>query len=242
MKSSSDAQLLPSPFLAWLTVALAGAAAPALAMLLLVNAPLAQIGGPILAVSLMGVGMIGAAAAGRLWIGVLFALLTGAGIILLARGLGMPALPHPFSTGLAILIASASFAARGTLFARASSSRGWWIAVSVVAGEAATVLIVFALPGLLPNWLLVLLPAQWATAAIQIALTGTGTRAASSVLIALAGTAATTTLVVLLWPRRWPYLLMFTAWLSFSALVWNRPVPPMHWTMPAASLAAAPMP
>ena len=241
MKSSSDAKLLPSTFLAWLTVALAGAAAPVLAVLL-VDAPLAPIGGPILAVSLMGVGMIGAAAAGRLWIGVLLALLTGAGLILFARALGIPALPHPFSTGLAMLIASASFAARGTLFSRASSSRGWWIAVSVVAGEAATVLIVFALPGLLPNWLLVLLPAQWASAAIQTALTGTGTRAASSVLFALAGTAATTTLVVLLWPRRWPYLLMFTAWLSFSALVWNWPVSPNPSMTPALPQPTAPTP
>lgn len=242
MKSSPDAKLLPSPFLAWLTVALAAAAAPVLAVLLLADAPLAPVGGPILAVSLMGVGMIGAAAAGRLWIGVLLALLTGAGLILFARMLGLPALPHPFSTGLAMLIASMSFAARGTLFACASSSRGWWIALSVVAGEAATVLIVFALPGLLPNWLLVLLPAQWASAAIQIALTGTGTRAASSVLIALAGTAATTLLVVLLWPRRWPYLLMFTAWLSFSSLVWNWPVSPNPSTTPTSPQTTAPTP
>jgi hypothetical protein len=228
MKPSTVPKPLPSPIWAWLTVALSGAAAPALAQ---VDAPetvtLAPVGGPILAVSLMAVGMIGAAAAGRLWIGVLLALLTGAGLILLARGLGMSALPHPFSTGLAMLIASMSFAARGTLFGRASSSRGWLIAVAVVAGEAATVLIVFALPGLLPNWFLVLLPAQWASAGIQTALTGTGTRAAGSVLIALAGTAATTLLVVVLWPRRWPYLLMFSAWLSFSALVWNWPVAPM---------------
>lgn len=242
MKSSSDATLLPSPLWAWLTVALSGAAAPALAMLLLVDTQLAPVGGPILAVGLMAVGMIGAAAAGRLWIGILLALLTGAGLILLARTLGMPALPHPFSTGLAMIVASASFAARGTLFARASSSRGWWIAVSVVAGEAATVLIVFALPGLLPNWLLVLLPAQWASAAIQTALTGTGTRAAGSVLLALAGTAATTLLVVVLWPRRWPYLLMFTAWLSFSALVWNWPVSPNPLPTPASPKTSVPTP
>lgn len=245
MKSSPDAQPLPSPFLAWLTAALAGAVAPALAMVLLVHAPapapLALVGGPILAVGLMAAGMIGAAIDGRLWIGVLLALLTGAGLILFARALGMPTLPHPFSTGLAMLIASISFAVRGTLFARASSSRGWWIAVSVVAGEAATVLIVVALPGMLPNWLLVLLPAQWASAAIQTALIGTGTRAASSVLFALAGTAAATLLVVLLWPRRWPYLLMFTAWLGFSALVWNRPVSPISWTAPASPQASAPM-
>ena len=211
-------------------------------MLLLVDvpapAPLALAGGPILAVGLMGVGMIAAAAAGRLWIGVLLALLTGAGLILLARALGMPRLPHPFSTGLAVLIASFSFAARGTLFARSAGEKGWWIAVFVVAGEAAILLTASAMPGALPNWLLVLLPAQWASTGIQTALTGTGTRAASSVLFALVGTAAATLLVARLWPRRWPYLVMFTAWLALSALVWHRPGPPM----PRADLAIAAAP
>ncbi len=218
-------------------VALAGVAAPALALLLLADAPapapLALVGGPIVAVGLMGVGMIGAAAAGRLWIGVLLALLTGAGLMLLARALGMPPLPHPFSTGLAVIIASFSFAARGTLFARSAGAKGWWIALFVVAGEAAMLLTASAMPGALPDWLLVLLPAQWASTAIQTALTGTGTRAASSALLALAGTAAATLLVARLWPRRWPYLVMFTAWIGLSALVWHRPGPPM----PRADLA-----
>ena len=124
MKSLSHAQPLAWPFLAWSAAALAGVAAPTLAMLILADAPapapLALAGGPILAVGLMGVGMIAAAAAGRLWIGVLLALLTGAGLIVLARALGMPPLPHPFSTGLAVIIASFSFAARGTLFARSA--------------------------------------------------------------------------------------------------------------------------
>lgn len=246
MKSLSHAQPLAWPFLAWLVVALAGIAAPTLAMVMLVDAPapapLALAGGPILAVGLMGVGMIGAAAAGRLWIGVLLALLTGAGLILLARMLGMPPLPHPFSTGLAIIIASFSFAARGTLFSRSAGdaeyNRGWWIAVFVVAGEAAMLLTALAMPGELPDWLLVLLPAQWACSAIETALTGTGTRAAVSALLALAGTAAATLLVARLWPRRWPYLVMFTAWLGLSALVWYRPVPPM----PRADLAIATAP
>ena len=39
-------------------------------------------------------------------------------------------------------------------------------------------------------------------------------------LIALAGTAATTLLAARLWLHRWPYLLMFTAWLGLSALVY----------------------
>ncbi len=239
MKSLSHAQPLSQPFLAWLAVALAGVAAPTLAMLILVDAPapapLALAGGPLLAVGIMGVGMIAAAAAGRLWIGVLFALVTAAGLLMLARALGMPPLPHPFSTGLAATVASFSFAVRGTLFARTASEKGWWIAVFVVAGEAAMLLAASALPGSLPDWLLVVLPAQWASVAIQTALTGTGTRAASSALLALAGTAGVTLLVARLWPRRWPYGLMFSAWLGLSALVWHRPGPPM----PRADLAIA---
>lgn len=242
MKTLSHAQPLAWPFLALPTVVLAGIAAPSLAMLMLADAPapapLVLTGGPILAVGLMGVGMIAAAAAGRLWIGVLLALLAGAGLILLARTLGMPPLPHPFSTGLAMIIASFSFAARGTLFARSAGMRGWWIAVFVVAGEAAMLLTAAAMPGALPDWLLVLLPAQWASTAIQTALSGTGTRAASSALIALAGTAAATLLVARLWPRRWPYLVMFTTWLGLSALVWYRPGP----AMPRADLAIAAAP
>jgi hypothetical protein len=242
MKPLSHAQPPAWPFLAWMAVALAGLAAPILAMLMLVDvpapAPLALVGGPILAVGLMGVGMIAAAAAGRLWIGVVLALLAGAGLILLARALGMPALPHPVSTGLAVIIASISFGARGALFARSAANKGWWIAVFVVAGEAAMLATASAMPGALPNWLLVLLPAQWASVAIQTALTGTGTRAASSALLALAGTAAVTLLVARLLPRRWPYLLMFSAWLGLSALVWLRPGPPM----PRADLAIAAAP
>ncbi|WP_017671169.1 hypothetical protein [Blastomonas sp. AAP53] len=220
-----------------------GIAAPVVAMLMLVEAPapapLALVSGPILALGLMGTGMIAAAIAGRLWVGVGLALLAGAGLITMARALGMPPLPHPFSTGLAVIIASFSFAARGSLFARSASDKGWWIAVFVVGGEAAMLLTASAMPGALPDWLLVLLPAQWASVAIQTALTGTGTRAASAALLALAGTGGVTVLVARLWPRRWPYLLMFSAWLGLSALVWHQPGPPM----PRADLviAAAPV-
>jgi hypothetical protein len=201
-------------------------------------APLALTGGPILALGLMAVGMIAAAAAGRLWLGMVLALLTAAGLIGVARALGLPPLPHPFSTGLAMIIASFSFAARGKLFARSAGNRGWWIAVFVVAGEAAILITAATMPGALPAWLLVLLPAQWASTAIQTALTGTGTRAAASALLALAGTAAATLLVARLWPRRWPYLIMFTTWLALSALVWMRPGPPM----PRADLGVAAAP
>lgn len=222
---------------------LAGIAAPALALLLLADAPattpLALVGGPILALGLMGSGMIGAAAGGRLWIGVLLALLAGAGLIAFARALGMAHLPHPLATGFAAIIASISFAARGALFARSAADKGWWIAAFVVAGEAAVLFTAAALPGRLPDELLVLLPAQWASIAIQTALTGTGTLAASSALIALAGTAAATLLVAWQWPRRWPYAVMFTAWLGLSALVWHWPGPPMPRADLAVPAAAA---
>ncbi|MDP5102389.1 MAG: hypothetical protein NWP98_00510 [Erythrobacter sp.] len=230
MKSSPSTRPAAWPFWAWSCAVLAGVAAPALAMLLLDApgpAPLALLSGPILAVGLMGMGMIAAAAAGRLWIGMGLALLTGAGLIVFARALGLPPLAHPLSAGLAVVIASISFAARGALFARSALDKGWLIAVAVVAGEAAMLFTAAAVPGVLPKWLLVLLPAQWASTAIQTALTGTGTIAASSALFALAGTAAATLLVAWLWPRRWPYLIMFTAWLGLSALVWHRPAPPL---------------
>ena len=224
---------------AWLAVILA-VGLPAGAMLLFRDAAasLGAVGGPIVAVGLMGVAMIAAATAGRWWIGVLLALVAGFGLIQLARVLGMPPLRHPFSTGLAVLIASISFAARGTLFSRASPPNGWLLALFVVAGEAA----MLVTAAYLPAWLLVLLPAQWASTAIQTALTGTGTRAASSALFALGGTAATTLLVVRLWPRRWPYVLMFSAWLGLSALVWHRPAPPQRAVLSFVSVPDGPMP
>lgn len=78
-----------------------------------------------------------------------------------------------------------------------------------------------ARPEALPDWLLELLPAQWASTAIEASLTGAEEEAARACLIALGGTAAATLLVVWLWPRRWTYLIMFTAWLGLSALVWQ---------------------
>lgn len=225
MKPLPHTQAPAWPLLAWLSAALAGVAAPVLAMLWLADAstapPLAGVAGPIMALSLMGVAMIAAAASGQLWIGVGLALMTGAGLVGLAITLGLLPMPHPLPTALAVIVASISFAARGALFARSASDKGWLVAVFVVAGEAAVLLTAAAQPEALPDWLLVLLPAQWASTAIQASLTGAGAQAASASLIALGGTAAATLLVVWLWPRRWTYLIMFTAWLSLSALVWQ---------------------
>nr|WP_233994248.1 hypothetical protein [Porphyrobacter sp. AAP60] len=227
----SHTQPRPWRLLPWLAVALGGVAAPGVALLMLADkaapAPLASVGGPIVAIGLMGAGMIAAAAAGRLWFGVLLALLTGAGLTVSAIALGMPGPPALLSTALAAIIAAISFAARGALFARSAAGKGWWVAVAVVAGEAAVLVTASAMPGALPDWLLALLPAQWASAAIQTSLAGGGPAAANSELLALAGTAAATMLVARLWPRRWPYLIMFSVWLGLSALVWHSPAPVM---------------
>jgi len=168
----------------------------------------------------MGIGIVGAATAGHFWIGVGMALLNAACLAALALTLGMPAPLNPVSTGLALVLASCSFAARGALFATTLARKGWLMALFVVAGEASVLLISYVFPGALPNWFLALLPAQWASVAIQSALTGTGTLVAMPALIALAGTAATTLLARKLWSHRWPYLLMFTTWLGLSALVY----------------------
>ncbi|WOJ93819.1 hypothetical protein R0135_01300 [Congregibacter variabilis] len=225
---SSRSVTWPAP--AWSTAVLAGVAIPVLAMLVLLatSSPLALASGPIFTLGLMGIGIIATATVGHFWIGVALALMNAACLLMLALALGMPALPHPVSTTLALVIASGSFAARGALFAKTLSHRGWLMALFVVAGEGSVLLLASVWPGALPQWFLALLPAQWASIAIQTALTGTGTYAAMSVLIALAGTAATTLLAARLWLHRWPYLLMFTTWLGLSALVyfWSAPTTP----------------
>jgi hypothetical protein len=225
MNFAAQAKPVTPPLFAWSSAAIAGIIAPATVMILVAGgtpAPaMTAMSGPVLAVGVMGAGMISAAASGRLWIGIALALLNAALLIILAHALGMPALLHPLAIAAAIAIASLSFAARGALFAVSAADRGWWIAVFVVAGEAAIVVTALARPGALPDWLLVLLPAQWASLAIQSILDGANTRLASVALLALAGTAASTLMVARLWPRRWPYAIMFTAWLALSALVWH---------------------
>lgn len=219
MKFLPEDQVADRPLLAWLPVALAGLVAPAGALVMTRDS---YASGPILALGMMGAGMIAAAAAGRFAVGVLAALLSGAGLVLLARGLGLPALHDPHGVAIAAIIASVSFAARGALFARSASARGWWIALAVVAGEAAVLMTAAVMPGAWPGWVLALLPAQWATLALQAGLTGSGAPLADAALLALCATAAATMLVARLWPRRWPYLVMFTTWLGCSTLVWDR--------------------
>jgi len=219
MRFLPEDQVADHPRLAWTTVALAGMVAPVVA-LLMNHDP--RVAGTIIALGMMGAGMIAAAAAGRFAVGVVASLLAGAGLVLLARGLGLPALHDPDGVAVAAIIASVSFAARGALFARSAAARGWWIAVGVVCGEAAVLLTAAAMPGAWPGWVLALLPAQWASFALQAGLTGTGAPVADIALLALGATAAATLLVARLWPHRWPYLVMFTTWLGASAVVWER--------------------
>lgn len=230
MKSVSPSQSQSPQYPAWLTAAVIGIAAPTFTIVVVAGGPSPEtinaVGAPILALGLMGVGMIAAATVGHLWVGVVLGLVNAACLIFLARALGLPPVLHPLSTVFAFLISSISFAARGALFARSALDRGWLIALFVVAGEAAILITAFAIPGALPDWLLVLLPAQWASVAIQSSLSGAGTLAALPVLLALACTAAATLLVAQLWPRRWPYMMMFTTWLSMSAVVWYSQSPP----------------
>lgn len=224
-----------SPLWGWFAVGLTGVAAPVAAALLLHTAHSSA----ALALGLMGTGMIAAATYGRLWVGVLLALVIGAGLILLARWGGASPVANPLAAFFALVVASVSFAARGALFARSAEEWGWLIALFVVAGEAAMLITALLAPGALPDWLLALLPAQWANVAILTAFTGAGPTVTSSVILALGGTAATTLLVAALWPRRWPYAIMFTAWLALSALVMHRPGPifPAGETTTAAATA-----
>ena len=230
MNALFQAQPLTWPRAAWITLALSGLLAPAAALVLLAdsNTPLSILASPILAVGLMGAGMIGAAVVGRLGTGLLFAFAAGGALLLIALALGMSGLMHPLSVALVVGVASLSFAARGALFALSALDKGWFIAVFVVFGEAAMLATAIAMPGALPSWLLVLLPAQWATMALNSALVGTGALAAWAALIALASTAAATLVVARLWPARWPYLIMFSTWLALSAVVWHYPAPTAH--------------
>ena len=210
----------PGP--AWSTTLLTGVALPILILLALAvtSSPVAAACGPVFTLGLMGVGIIAAATAGRFWVGVLLGLLNAACLVGLAIAAGMPAPSHVAAMAFAMVVASFSFAARGALFSKTMTTKGWLMALFVVAGEASVLLIVATLPDLLPDWFLALLPAQWASIAIQSGISGAGAQAAGPVLIALAGTAATTLLAARFWMKPWPYPLMFTTWLGLSALVY----------------------
>lgn len=193
-----------------------GIALPAAGVVWLTSAPPA----PMLALGMMGAGMIGAAALGRLRAGVVLALAALVVLIGVASvtGLRVSAAHLPALACLAA-VGAVSFAVRGALFARSAAPRGWWVALAVVAGEAAVLATAALRPDALPSAVLALLPAQWASTALAAAMA----RGAVAVpqLIALAGTAAATGLVIAQWPRRWTYGVMFSVWIGLSALVWH---------------------
>lgn len=201
----------------WCLAIALGVVAPVSALLLFPKAPVAA----LMAVGTMSTGMIVAALTRRLWIGLCGGSLTGASLVIAAGITGAQPATDAVWTGLAILMASFSFAARGALFARSASDKGWWIAVAVVSGEAAILMTAAASPEAIPDWVLVLLPAQWASMAFQYGADGLNLAAGVAALGALGATAIATLIVRRLWPRRWPYLVMFTTWIGMSLQVWQ---------------------
>lgn len=225
MKSEISPEPPVWPLAAWLTAFLISVAGPLAAIVTMARAdltgPLSGVAAPVLALGMMGVAMIGSAVTGRLWVGVVLAGINAAflGSVCAASGLLSPALS--LFLGAAVLAASISFAARGSLFALSATPRGWLVAFGVVAGEAAIVLTALFQPGALPDWLLALLPAQWASIALQSAFSESVSAQTLASIAALVGTAAATMFVTYMWPRRWTYGIMFTTWLALSAVVWS---------------------
>lgn len=213
------------PAAAWLTAFLISVAGPLTAVIIMARAelsapPLGAVAA-VLVLGMMGVAMIASAVTGRLWIG---ALLAGVNAVCLTLTcMAFDLLAHSISAlfVVTVLAASISFAARGSLFALSASPGGWLVAFGVVAGEAAIVLTALFEPGVLPDWLLALLPAQWASIALQSAFFEGATAQALASIVALLGTAAATMFVTYMWPRRWTYGIMFTTWLALSAVVWS---------------------
>ena len=204
--------------LAWSGAALFAVVLPVCAVLLLSKASALP---AIIALAVMGAGMIAAAASGRFWPGLGAAVGAGLTLLLVAHVVGLSVSIAPFIVVIAVAVASASFAARGALFARSAGPRGWLVALGILAGEGAVVLSAVIDPDLWPDWLLAVLPAQWASMAFEAAIDST---LATAPLTALGGTALATLLVVHLWPRRWTYAIMFSVWLGLSALVYHSPV------------------
>lgn len=225
MKLRAPDHVVKWPSLAWASLVLAGILAPATAILAISGTSPAEkpaiILGSILALSLMGSGMISAAICSRFRVGVIGSVLVCSALAALVFASGFAVSIDIPAAAIAMIVASISFAARGALFARNARGNGWIVALLILAGEAAILLAALVQPDAWPAWLLALLPAQWASMALQAALGSEGILAASVPLIALGGTAAATMFVVRLGPRRWTYLVMFTTWLALSALVYQ---------------------
>ncbi len=238
---TADARQPGLPLAAWLVPLLLTAALRGLEAE--VPAPLSLAAGTFYTVMALGVGMVGGAVqmaaacqrgAPRLAV-LLFSRLVLVGMALLAthvlaRGLGMPPLPHPVSTTLALLATALCYVGLGMLIGRlaATTSRAAWSAVLL----AGLFLALQALPALSP--------AGWSRLVIQMAVTGTGTRAAASGLAALAGLGVLALFAARLVPRRWPLALLVAGWLALANFVWQRPGPPLPQAdMLPVSLAAS---
>jgi hypothetical protein len=152
-----------------------------------------------------------------------------------ARALGMPALPHPVSTTLALAATAlfcAGLAAVWPLLPGSPSNESW-VRIGL------TLLLVLGMSfrnedrGFITPFL-ALSPGHWAQAAIQTAVTGTGTRAAAATLLALAGVGGLALLAACLPTRRWPPWLLGAGWLGLAGLVWQQPAP----RLPRADMGA----
>ncbi|MBU6165450.1 MAG: ABC transporter permease [Alphaproteobacteria bacterium] len=167
-----------------------------------------------------------------------------AGALLLQHGaarlLGMPPLPHPVSTVLALITASLCFLCLGgligTLVANVPAVQALgqciFLPMLIIGGVAVPL-------ASLPDWALPvsnLLPGRHAVVAIQTAVTGTGTRAAGFELALLAGHGALALLAAVLLFRwepgqrlrpGWWLAAIAAAWLALAGLAHSRarPVP-----------------
>lgn len=213
------------PAAAWLTAFCISVIGPLAAILTMARAelsvPSSGAVAAVLVLGMMGVAMIGSAVTGRLGVGVVLAGVNAACLTVMCVAFDLLALGSLTLLAMTILVATVSFAARGSLFALSANPRGWLVAFGVVSGEAAIIFTALFEPEALPDWLLALLPAQWANIALQDAFSASlGAQALASI-AALLGTAAATLFVTYQWPRRWTYAVMFTTWLALSAYVWS---------------------
>jgi hypothetical protein len=160
-----------------------------------------------------------------------------------ARALGMPALPHPVSTTLALIAASLCFLCIGALIGSLAPNvpavqalgQCIFLPMLIIGGVAVPL-------ASLPDWALPLsnlLPGRHAVVAIQTAVTGTGTRAAGFELALLAahGALALAAAVILFrWEpgaglrpgrRGWWLVPVAAVWLALAGLAHSRarPVP-----------------
>ena len=155
-----------------------------------------------------------------------------------ARALGMPSLPHPVSTVLALMAAGLCFLCLGALIGNLAPNVPAVQALGQCIFLPMLILGGVAVPlASLPDWALPfsnLLPGRHAVVSIQTAVTGTGTQAAGFELLALAGHGLLALLAAVLlfrWEpaarlrpgrRGWVLLLLIALWLALVAVAHGR--------------------